>query len=624
MKIELYNFLKSVSKNLLTIFGIAIFVSLGFVVMTWSSTGLTTTGEEVVTTGLTVDGNSFLETLNLSGDLHFNLNEAKEMALENLATFPASTTAGNIFWNTTVLNPYWYDGSNWKSDVTGATFVVSAFDSKNKEKADYICDGSDDHLTIQSVLDALPSGGGKVLLLEGTYDINPDANEYAINVPSNTILSGVGHATILRLNDSAVDNHYGIVGLNGVLNVIIENLTVDGNQDNQSDRGPRDDTYQNGIRSLDAPVENVTIRNCYVHDIMHVGIGFAGMYTNGDDINYRHTNVKIINNRVVKARITGASLYHSLVAGNYIEGSDNSNAGIEIQFPFYTQIVNNRIKDSVKLGIKLDPQGHTTVLGTVVSNNIIDTTGGTGIWLNENFRSGIVSNNFLFNIGTTGMQINSGAFMKIIGNTFDSLQNNNLFAMQLVRVEDSIISNNTIQGTDDWRYGIKGMGISRNIISENYIKATSQGISLTMTGLTASTHNKISDNKFTNVINYSIKEDSDGAHDYNYIVDNDVEGRANQTMQAVGDNTVMERNNGYGKKSFGTASVPSNTAYVLVPHGLNVVPEISTLSVTPINDLGNASTFYVTNMNDTNFRIIVDKYPGDGNTAEFVWQIGSI
>jgi hypothetical protein len=51
------------------------------------------------------------------------------------------------------------------------TLVVAASDSSEEAKAqaDYICDGSDDHVEIQQALDALPAGG-IALLMEGTYN----------------------------------------------------------------------------------------------------------------------------------------------------------------------------------------------------------------------------------------------------------------------------------------------------------------------------------------------------------------------------------------------------------------------------------------------------------------------
>ena len=76
-----------------------------------------------------------------------------------------------MFWSTASSTPYWYDETNarWKGDVSGATFVVAASDSKNKEKADYVCDGVDDQVEIQAAIDALPVSGGKISLSEGFF-----------------------------------------------------------------------------------------------------------------------------------------------------------------------------------------------------------------------------------------------------------------------------------------------------------------------------------------------------------------------------------------------------------------------------------------------------------------------
>lgn len=53
-----------------------------------------------------------------------------------------------------------------------ATVVVAASDSLNKAAANYICDGVDDDVEIQEAIDALPAGGGKVILLDGNYVMN--------------------------------------------------------------------------------------------------------------------------------------------------------------------------------------------------------------------------------------------------------------------------------------------------------------------------------------------------------------------------------------------------------------------------------------------------------------------
>jgi len=56
-----------------------------------------------------------------------------------------------------------------------ATFVIAASDSQNKRDADYHCDGTADDVQIQAAIDALPAGGGKVFLLEGTYALTVNA-----------------------------------------------------------------------------------------------------------------------------------------------------------------------------------------------------------------------------------------------------------------------------------------------------------------------------------------------------------------------------------------------------------------------------------------------------------------
>ena len=63
--------------------------------------------------------------------------------------------------------------------------------------ADYICDGVADEVQIQAAIDALPAGGGRVVLSEGQFEISGD-----INLRSNVVLVGQGTATILHLNGS--------------------------------------------------------------------------------------------------------------------------------------------------------------------------------------------------------------------------------------------------------------------------------------------------------------------------------------------------------------------------------------------------------------------------------------
>ncbi len=78
-----------------------------------------------------------------------------------------------------------------KSGV-GATLTIAANDSpaRSKVRADYICDGTADDVQIQAALDALPAGGGKVLLCEGTF-----YTVKAIQMPDHCTLEGLGYGT---------------------------------------------------------------------------------------------------------------------------------------------------------------------------------------------------------------------------------------------------------------------------------------------------------------------------------------------------------------------------------------------------------------------------------------------
>ena len=71
--------------------------------------------------------------------------------------------------------------------VRSVTLIVSASDSKqsSKDQSDYLCTGSKDQTTINNAINNLPSGGGEVRLMEGTYWVDG-----AVLLPDNVTLSG--------------------------------------------------------------------------------------------------------------------------------------------------------------------------------------------------------------------------------------------------------------------------------------------------------------------------------------------------------------------------------------------------------------------------------------------------
>ena len=79
------------------------------------------------------------------------------------------------------------------------TITIACSTSKHKNTADYHCNGTNDQTVIQQAIDALPSTGGKIVLLEGTYNISGQIN---VNKPNVTIC-GMGNNTILKAAKSS-------------------------------------------------------------------------------------------------------------------------------------------------------------------------------------------------------------------------------------------------------------------------------------------------------------------------------------------------------------------------------------------------------------------------------------
>lgn len=96
------------------------------------------------------------------------------------------------------------------------TILVAASDARPEIRAvaDLKCDGVNDQAEIQSALDALPTGGGRVFLSEGTFVLTAPAALGAwagiVDMPANTSLIGVGAATILEVESSTSTMHVGV------------------------------------------------------------------------------------------------------------------------------------------------------------------------------------------------------------------------------------------------------------------------------------------------------------------------------------------------------------------------------------------------------------------------------
>jgi len=124
------------------------------------------------------------------------------------------------------------NGGIYTKGIKTATIFIAASDSSNKAKrnADYICDGVADEVEIKAAIDALPSTGGEIILLAGTFNIADD-----IVIDTNDVtLSGAGWSTILKhpdelkelLSSAAASGQADIIVADGSVFFVGQNVII--------------------------------------------------------------------------------------------------------------------------------------------------------------------------------------------------------------------------------------------------------------------------------------------------------------------------------------------------------------------------------------------------------------
>lgn len=168
------------------------------------------------------------------------------------------------------------DTPTWTTLAIGATLVVAANDATAAEKAsaNYVCDGTQDHVEINAAIDALPSTGGKVLLSSGTFNIGITSPGTPIGVTVNknyTLLEGSGQNTVLKFHASTI-NSTALLTLSQSYTAA-RNMRLDGNKTNNA--GAAGHLLIN-VASIAYPV----LENIYASESAVYGM-FTGSNTHG-------------------------------------------------------------------------------------------------------------------------------------------------------------------------------------------------------------------------------------------------------------------------------------------------------------------------------------------------------
>jgi|TARA_Y100000310_G_C20694565_1_gene824632 hypothetical protein len=263
-----------------------------------------------------------------------------------------------------------------------ATKVVAASDASQSfiDMSDYQCDGTADDVQIQQAIDALPSGGGRIMLTEGTFTLGAQ-----ITLPAAPVrLEGQGQGSTIVTCKNSFNTDMFLVGASddqGTVLGSIGHMTIDGNSGNQ--------TSGSGIRQQSG--NRFTISRCYITNCKEHGI-----YIEGVDGSFRSDYT------IVHACWVHANLKH----GIFVENPSND-----------PHIADSWISDN---GV------NTSTYDNIAFSNIADfSVVGNNIWQGKRHN----------------LSIDRGGPGQIISNTFNTAQESNI--AMLTSIGGVQISGNT-------------------------------------------------------------------------------------------------------------------------------------------------------------------------------------
>lgn len=191
---------------------------------------------------------------------------------------------------------------------------------------DYLCDGTDDDVEIKAAIQALPSNGGEVIILDGIYNIT----NLILVTKNNLTISGNGYNTCLSSNN----NHYGILQISGN-NITIRNLNLTAKSINYA--------YVNSAIMIPSG-NNSILYNLYISNFGRGitcnknSIVFNNYITNvGNGIAINGINCLVNNNYLTK--------------GNNFTGTDRTGIFIDVDNQISQTIINNNIINNFSTGI---------------------------------------------------------------------------------------------------------------------------------------------------------------------------------------------------------------------------------------------------------------------------------
>lgn len=273
-------------------------------------------------------------------------------------------------------------------------FVVGTSTSGwTADDCDYLCDGTADDVEINAAIQALPSTGGEIVILDGTYNITA-----AISVNKDGVtLSGNGATTVLKRmwNSTSSEGIITITAANG--GCCVKSLCIDGS-----------DYAGNGNYGI---FTAESCKDCICNAIMFKN-NYMALKTKGNAISVIG-NIFINNNNGIQ--LEGDS---NVIANNAC--SESTNAAISCVCD-NSLIVGNRCENSLS-GINITSGSNNTVVGNTCNNNGI----GINVSVNAN-NNNITGNTCIRGNGTSSDYTDSQYTIKLT-----SFSTNNLIVSNLI------------------------------------------------------------------------------------------------------------------------------------------------------------------------------------------------
>lgn len=277
---------------------------------------------------------------------------------------------------TTTLSDMWSDRV-----APPTTITVSSSTSKHMLMADYYCNGTNDQTVIQQAIDALPSTGGKIVLLEGTYNISGTITIYN---KKNVTLQGLGRNVIFSATTSTSALY--MIKVRSAIGVNIFDIDID-----YTNNTSGDGTAIRLYTTNHTVIERVKIQNSKGNGIEW----YNSNYTRFSDISFINVRQCVWDRESNHSSIFSRIVIDTATNGIVLASSSTLN-----------KICDCIVRTATDNGIKSD------AAYTMINDNIVY---GCGVGITANGNCSTVSGNNARD-NNTGISVN-GKMVNVSGNT---------------------------------------------------------------------------------------------------------------------------------------------------------------------------------------------------------------